>query len=268
MKTRIELIGSERANHYLSLNRNNRPVTNSKVSQYLSEMKNGQWKENTGESIKISKEGFLIDGQHRLLAVSKSNQSVNFLVVYDLESSVFDVLDTGKVRGASDVFALNNIPNYNRTAAIMREYLSFKDGRYYKTVSSDSNKFTNASILNAYKERADYYDKISNRSGTLYMSFNKILSATNIGSFYLLFSESNQTMCEDFFNQLCGNILITNKSISVLKNFLIKDKLSIKKVPTKTRYAYIIKTWNNFILNKDIKILKYDANIEQFPRVI
>jgi hypothetical protein len=268
MKTRIETINAERANYYLSLNRNNRPVTSQKVAQYLSEIESGDWKENTGEAIKISKQGFLIDGQHRLIAVSKSSKSINFLVVYDLDASVFDVLDTGKNRGASDVFALNNIPNYNRTAAIVREYAAFKDGRFYKTVSKDSSKFTNASLLRAYKERSLYYDKVSNRSASLYHSFNKILSATNIGSFYLLFSESNQTKCDDFFNQLCGNNIVDNKSILTLRNFLIKDRISIKKAPSKIRYAYMIKTWNSFILNKEIKVLKYDTNIEQFPKII
>jgi hypothetical protein len=268
MKTRIETIDSEKATHYLSLNKKNRPITESKVNQYLSEINNGKWKEDTGEAIKISKEGFLIDGQHRLTALSRSNKSINFLIVYDLDISIFDVLDTGKNRGASDVFALNNIPNYNRTAAIIREYVSFKDNRYYKSVAKDSIKFTNASLLSEYKTRPNYYDDLSNHSATLYHSFNKIISATNIGSFYLLFSNSNQEKCDDFFNQLCGKTLVTNKSISILKNFLIKDKLAIKKAPVKTRYAYIIKTWNNFMLDKDIKILKYDDNIEDFPSAI
>ena len=268
MKTRIEKIDKSRAEYYLSLNRNNRPVTENKVSQYLSEIENGKWKENTGEAIKISKEGFLIDGQHRLMALSKSSKSLNFLVVYDLETSVFDVLDTGKNRGASDVFALNNVPNYNRTAAIIREYVSFKDNRYYKVNSKDTSKVTNASLLSVYKSDSIHFDTISNHSAVLYHSFNKIISATNLGSFYLLFSKSDNVKCNEFFNQLCGRSLTDNKSIALLKNTLIKDKLSIKKMKPKTRYAYIIKTWNSFILNKEIKILKYDENNDAFPVII
>tara|TARA_R110000782_G_C14703656_1_gene402393 strand:+ start:73 stop:879 length:807 start_codon:yes stop_codon:yes gene_type:complete len=268
MKTRVETINAERAKHYLNLNRNNRPVTESKVNQYFTEIQNGKWKEDTGEAIKISKQGFIIDGQHRLLALSKTEKSLNFLIVYDLDASVFDVLDTGKNRGASDVFALNNIPNYNRTSSIIREYVSFKDNKYYKTSAKDNFKVTNASLLSVYKSDSKHFDSISNHSAVLYHSFNKIISATNLGSFYLLFNESDQVKCDDFFDQLSGRKINTNNSISVLKNTLIKDKISIKKITPRTRYAYIIKTWNAFILNKDIRILKYDDNIEKFPTIL
>jgi len=268
MKTRIETINAERANYYLSLNRNNRPITQTKVAQYISEIENGKWKEDTGEAIKVSKEGFLIDGQHRLTALSKTNKSINFLVVYDLESSVFDVLDTGKNRGASDVFALNKVPNYNRTASIIREYVSFKSGKFYSTTSRDNIKLTNASLLSFYKENSEYIDIVSNHAAVLYISFNKIISATNIGSFYILFSDSNIDKSDEFFNQLCGKKINTNKSISVLKNFLIKDRISVKKVSPKIKYAFIIKTWNAFITGKDLKILKYDDNLENFPTIL
>jgi hypothetical protein len=268
MKTRIETIDKTRAEYYLSLNRNNRPVTEKKVSQYLSEIEKGQWKENTGEAIKISKEGFLIDGQHRLLALSKSSKSLSFLVVYDLETSVFDVLDTGKNRTASDVFSLNNITNCKKTAAIIREYVSFKDNRFYRVDTMDTSKVTNASLLAVYESNAEYFDKVTNKSALLYLSFNKIISSTNIGSFYMLFAESDAVKCDDFFDQLCGRKLTYNKSISVLKNTLIKDKLSLKKMKSKTKYAYLIKTWNAFILNKEIKLLRYDEKNDLFPAIL
>ena len=86
MKTRVETINAERAKHYLNLNRNNRPVTESKVNQYFTEIQNGKWKEDTGEAIKISKQGFIIDGQHRLLALSKTKIEVRqmflLLIIY------------------------------------------------------------------------------------------------------------------------------------------------------------------------------------------
>jgi hypothetical protein len=268
MKTRIEVIGKERADYYLSVNINNRPVDKKKVDQFVSELINGNWKSNTGEAIKVSTKGFLLDGQHRMISVSLTGIPITMLVVYDLEESIFDVLDTGKPRGACDVFALNNVPNYKRTAAIIREYNSFKSGKYYSGSSKDVVKNTNASLLSEYKKNYIIYDKVSVESNKLYGSFNRVLSTTNIGSFYLLFSNRDIEKCESFFNQLCGSESLTNKSVLTLKNFLIRDKISLKKISPKIKYAFIIKTWNAFVLDRELKILKYDDNVEKFPVIL
>ena len=268
MKTRIEVIGKERADYYLSVNKNNRPVNKKKVHQFANELLAGKWKSNTGEAIKVSTKGFLLDGQHRMLAISSTSISVVMLVVYDLEESIFDVLDTGKPRGAADVFSLNNVPNHNRTVSIIREYVSFKSGKYYLATASDTIDNTNSALLIEYKKNPVMYDDLSNKSARFYFSFNKILSATNIGSFYLMFSNQDSEKCERFFNQLCGSEIVTNQSILTLKNFLIRDKLSLKKVSSKIKYAFIIKTWNAFVLGKEMKLLKYDEKTEKFPVIL
>jgi hypothetical protein len=63
-------------------------------------MINNKWKQDTGECIKISKTGRILDGQHRLKAVILSNCSIYFYVATNIDDSVFDVLDTGKARNS------------------------------------------------------------------------------------------------------------------------------------------------------------------------
>ena len=229
MKTKIEVINKERAAHYLTLNRNNRPINNKRVIQYVTEMKAGKWKEGTGEGLKISKEGFLIDGQHRLTAIVAADVSIQMLIVYDLEQDIFDVLDTGRNRGANEVFALKDIPSF----------------------------------LSPEK-----YQENSRAAGRYYASFNGLLSATNIGSFLLLFSEKNPVAAEDFFDQLCGKTLTVSPPIEALKSFLLKDKLALRKSSTKLKYAVIIKAWNFYRLGKTVKYLKFAEDQENFPTII
>jgi hypothetical protein len=268
MKTRVELIGKERAEYYLSLNRKNRPIKINRVQQYINEINNGSWKENTGESIKISNKGFLIDGQHRLTAISKTDKFINFLVVYDLEESIFDVLDSGRVRGATDVFALEGVKNYVGTSSIIRSYLSFKNGSYYDSTATANIKFTNASLLTEYKKNPLFYDNITLISKRYRESFNSVLEVKTIGALFILFGESSEQLRDIFFDEFLGSLNSNNKSILMLKNVLIKDKVSNKKLTPKVKIAYIIKTWNAYVLQKDIKCLKFDDKKDSFPVII
>jgi hypothetical protein len=103
-----ELITPSRAKELLEANINNRRVKDEVVNRYAQDILAGRWKEDTGEVIKISKSGIVLDGQHRLYAIIKANTPIFLHIVYGIDDSVSDVLDTGSVRSASDVFKLNN----------------------------------------------------------------------------------------------------------------------------------------------------------------
>ena len=268
MKTKIETIGKERALHYLQLNKNNRPVSTKRVAQYLADIEAGKWKSDTGEAIKISKKGFLIDGQHRLHAISKSTKEIPMLVVYDLDENIFDVLDSGKSRGASDVFALSGIADYTHVVSMLREYNSMKSGKYYAAAAQDEFTNTNAALLEKYKTRPDYYSEVSRHAGRLTKKFNNVVPRSNISSLLLLFNDIDPIKADIFFNDLCGINSSGKSCMESLKGFLIRDKIAAKKVSQKLRIAYIIKTWNAYRLNKDFKNLRFDEKIEAFPIAI
>jgi hypothetical protein len=109
MEIQKKLITPARASELLQSNVKNRTPKNPVVSKYARDMANGKWKNDTFELIKISRSGVILDGQHRLMAVVKANIPIYFHVVEGVDDSVFDVLDTGSNRNASDVFKINNI---------------------------------------------------------------------------------------------------------------------------------------------------------------
>jgi hypothetical protein len=262
------LIGKEEAINYLSLNKKNRPLRQVIVDNYALEMKRGNWRKNTGEGIKFCKKGFLIDGQHRLSAILQSDKKFNMLVIYDIEENVFDVLDTGKNRGASDVFALSEIPNYAQTSTIVKEYISFSESRFYKTTAREILDLSNSGLLKKYNENPNRFNENTKLAQKFSNKLNRVMSVTNIGSFLLMFSYKNENEAIDFFERLCGikhNDVIV---IDLLLDFLIKDKISNKKSSTNLKYAYIIKTWNAYRLKKELKLLKFDDTKEEFPIIL
>jgi len=256
-------VDADYAKNLLTMNISNRPVDLKRVSQYAIDMKNGNWKEDTAELIKVSKKGRLMDGQHRLLAVIKSNCSINFHICYDLDEVIFDVIDTGKTRGAKDVFSIAEIPNYAQASSILRRYKSFCNGKFYKGETSEN--LSNSALLNEYQSKPQYYAEIVKMSLRLKNSNSGVLDATSIGAFICLFSDINKSSALDFISQLCLSTPFTNIQIELLQKTLLRDRLSSKKMSSTMKYAFIIKSWNNFRLQKTNKILKWDSSVESFP---
>jgi len=263
MKITEQLISPSIAKQYLENNTNNRSIKPKVVNRYAKDILDGKWKRDTGEMIKISKTGVILDGQHRLYAIVKSNTPVFLHVISDLENSIFDVLDTGTIRNAGDVFKVSGIKNACVTPSIISTYFNLSSG---KTGIKDA-RLTNSVLLDKYEDRADFYQNITNKTQSLYHSFAKILAPSLIGGMYCYFNDINPNDAESFINQLCTGVNIKNDTILVLRTRLMQDKVAPRKMPSTTKSALIIKTWNAYRKNDTLKQLKFAID-EKFPKAI
>lgn len=64
----------------------------------------------TGDTVKFSKSGVLIDGQHRLEGAVKGKRVLVTHVIFGLPDDIFDVIDQGKKRTPADILAMLDIP--------------------------------------------------------------------------------------------------------------------------------------------------------------
>ncbi len=95
-------------------NRNNRPAKPSKIKQFASDMAAGNWPL-TGDTIKFSTDGRLLDGQNRLKACVKCAIAFRTHVAFGIEDEAFVRLDQGRNRTGSDALV---IAGYQNTAAL------------------------------------------------------------------------------------------------------------------------------------------------------
>lgn len=97
MYGKMMLIDKDTADQMLLHNTENiRKINYTNVEMYARDMKNGVW-ENNGEPIVFSKNGVLKNGQHRLMAISKSGVSVMMFVIFDVDDDV-SIYDVGRNR--------------------------------------------------------------------------------------------------------------------------------------------------------------------------
>jgi hypothetical protein len=95
------------AHRYLSNMVNNRPQSQFAISAYVSEMLSGRWAV-TGQGLIFDPAGRLLDGQHRLLAVIKSNVTIKTTATYGIDPGTFSLMDGMHKRTASDVLGCKN----------------------------------------------------------------------------------------------------------------------------------------------------------------
>lgn len=101
---KVETITPEIAKTMLGENVNNRRISRDNVNLFAREIRNGEWRFN-GEAIKFGKDGRLLDGQHRLLAVIAADKPLTTLVIRGLEDETQQTMDSGKTRTLGDVLA-------------------------------------------------------------------------------------------------------------------------------------------------------------------
>ncbi len=102
---------------------------------YARDMRSGRWPF-TGDPIRFTTDGELIDGQHRLHAVIEADLTIPFLCVFGLEPRAKHALDTGRKRSAGDVLALKGYPQAARLSGAARQLLYIKHNTLSARVTS------------------------------------------------------------------------------------------------------------------------------------
>ena len=82
----------ELAQSWLDVGKSDRPVSKYRVQKLAAQMKAGRWRMNHN-GIAFAKDGTLLDGLHRLLAVVHSGMTVPMIVVIDEPVENMDVID-------------------------------------------------------------------------------------------------------------------------------------------------------------------------------
>ena len=121
----------ELARKWLDLARFNRDINYAVVAQYARQMKEGLWRA-THQGIALTKSGVLIDGQHRLLAIVKSNQTVPMTVCVDEPEDNFEFIDCGRNRSHLDMMRLSQ-RNNALTSLHTSTLKAFLAGRFCNT---------------------------------------------------------------------------------------------------------------------------------------
>jgi hypothetical protein len=257
------LVTPQLASEFLKMNVNNRTLSEKKAAYYAAQMKKGLWKRNTFEFIKIAENGVILDGQHRLAGVIIAGVPVYFHIVYNVNEDVFDVLDTGMSRSATDIFNIANIKNACSVPSIMKLYLDLSNQCFNKR----AKQYSNAELLLIHENDIEFYDDITRLAINVYKTYNRLITTQQIGGIAgCIAKKYSINTANEFFTDLSrGNNERTNAGY-LLTQKLMKSKLSkYHKLNYEIVIPLVLKTFNFWINRKNVKILKFDPEVEKFP---
>ncbi len=256
------LVTPSMAMDWLKNNTRNRPLSRKHVDLLADEMKQGRWKFN-GDTVCFNG-STLLDGQHRLYAVIQSGVAQFMIIVNNLASDVFDTIDAGKKRDASAVLALNGEKHTHTLAAALRFVDDYLNGRVRQRPTHSNTKIE--AILGSHpgaRESVEFSVKLTGK---------RLLPGSVMAGCHYLFSRSSPEMADDFFMSLIKGVgLAEGDPIYLLREKLVYNSLSQKKMVRATYSALVIKAWNYHVSGKTVKRLIWSdskASTEQFPAIL
>jgi hypothetical protein len=112
----------EMAAKLLEGNKDNRPLDQGRVNAYARDIRAGAWRI-TGDAVKLTNVGEIVDGQHRLWAVVEAGLTVRLLLVRGIDKAARVAIDRHRPRrDAEDLRALHGVEtDPKRAVAIVKQ---------------------------------------------------------------------------------------------------------------------------------------------------
>jgi len=271
VQTDIARVTPELAEKWLATQDRNRVLSRVTILSYRRDMLDNRWNF-TGEPIQFDASGHLINGQHRLTALSLLDglvDSVPFLVVRGLTPDAQLSMDQGRRRSSGQQLQLTGFKNANAVASGIRLYMLWNTERLFTRTWDDAVNISTASILafaQANEERVDY---VNSKYGVIRdvglrhsagKAFTLKLSAGDTEAVDLFFSEMLTLV-----NQPEGSPLLA------LSRRLQRARIEGLKLTEVDQLAFLIRTWNNWVKGTSAERLQRPRGSEwtdaNFPKI-
>lgn len=259
------------ASEMLHYNTGNRPLSAGTVARYARAMSEGRWIY-TAQTIAFSEDGHLNNGQHRLHAVCKSGTSIEVDVRFGEPREAFAYTDTGKTRGAGDIFAIHGEHNYMALASATRWVWRYENsGMRSFTDREPDHEGLHQYLCNECPGLREYAKKSSTFQQTGWGV------PTPMVALNYLCGKHSKSRAEDFFDQVCsGNGIGSSKAnhpIIRLRKRLNEDLVSAARgtgLAPIYKMAFIAKAWNAWRADRPLGPLQWRGEQhpdEPFPRI-
>jgi len=254
MQISIETITPDLAKEYLKINHNNRKFSDRHVTTLANEMSR-EWKLN-GDAIRFSQER-LIDGQHRLMACVKSGMPFTTVVARNVNDDVFDTIDCGSKRTASQVLSIRGEKYACCLSSMLRKIHLYNIGKITK-----SEKVTSTTIEEVLKENPDA------RQSAAWAANHKRFSVINVSDLaflHYLFSSIDREDGHNFMSKVVSGLgLCASDPEYILREKIAREKSTNKDLKKGVVIAYSIKAWNAKRSGGDLKRLAWGKD-KEFP---
>ena len=239
------------------------------VDSYTRTMKAGLWTAGNGETIKFSEKGDLIDGQHRLTSVVKSDTPVPMMIMTGIKEKFLTCIDNGAPRNLGDALKvtgrIRHRVNAHSLAAFIRQFHYQKIIALEGLTESTARKKHRISSIQAIKlyEELKHIDTTLNQFSDLFGTklIKRIPQSIAILMFYL-FSPINREITFSILKTLENGSPFDDKGVSSpawsICEWITERKLSGVRFETIDYINAFVWAFDNMMNGKEG--LKYRGN--------
>lgn len=241
------------AGELLAINDANRPLNKGRIEAYRHDMLNGKWVLN-GETIIVSSDGTMNDGQHRCHAVIPGGVTVPVILIFGLSRESRLTTNQGKAKGAGDYAGMLGISNAKAVAAIARMVLTWKTlGKL-----SGSRDVSHSDVLEFIEQNDAALQHAHHVSKTMYNN-SRLLGASSITGFcFYICNEIAGPAAEAFFHALgTGENLSGDDPILTARNRLF----SLSGEARYARVEIILRAWNAWREGRTLRMVPIMGNV-------
>lgn len=253
----------------LELNTANRPKMTRKDLDAA--MTKDQWIEN-GDSIRISTEGVILDGQHRLDAIIKHGLTIKQDIATGIIPEAFKTIDIGRIRTKAHTLATMGYKNSTALASLVSSLISYEVNNDFQKNTAKQILYNNdvASYMESLPEHELESIENSLAKGWRLYQKNNFLSTPSWAFVDVVLGKIDREAADKFLD-LCatGDGVNSRDKTSGIYQLRLKLNSSLfnKKgvfVSVAPRVALVFRAWNLYRTNKVVKQLSWDDR-QDFP---
>ena len=247
--SKVETVTPEIAEKILEASKEqvkNRHVMDRHVEWLAEQMRSGKWKTN-GEPIILDDEGCLLDGQHRLWAVTVAGVSIETMVTRGVDRATFATIDTGATRKAADVLSILGETNVNITASVLGWLHRHEQGKMLHGLKQSG--FTSAIAAQLLRKHSGIHDHVAWSSGTAKANvFLRRIPASALAFLRYVFAQHKPQKALEFFD-LVGDVMPDSPGTAtrVLRDWILKNERSRCPASTIEYMAVLVKAWRAYL---------------------
>lgn len=219
----------------LERNVGNRGKKIRKIREMVEDISAHRWSLN-GETIIISMDGYLNDGQNRLYAVVEAGEPIETLVVFGVPRESQLTIDTGTSRSVGDMIKMKGGLNYNAAAATARLLLGYQEGVFS---THQGSIFSKVAIHEHYMDNKEEIDEAVSLNGSI---FARKVSQAAFAAAYIILTRvcGNGPRVMEFLGKVAENSeLSKNDARFVAHNYLATNVLR-----PNDKLALLLYHWN------------------------
>lgn len=258
-QSQLITITPEMAELFLTKNVHNRKISKQVVEGYVYAMKNGNWKVN-GDAIRFDWNGNLIDGQHRLEAIIKSNTNIETWIITGIDPASITTMDKGKNRTTHENILFEH-PGYNANQAsqittAIAQILLYDNGQSVQLGGGSRGLKSFESVNGFLTQNKSTIDNLLHTIQSLTSYRTTIMPYSSLLFIYFVCNRVDPVYTNDFMYKLItgANLDITDQ-IYKLRDIIIKSKNSdsVYALKDHERIYTVLKCFNGIRKNKAFK---------------